>query len=394
MGQIWIKPGRAKPLWRGHPWVFADSVDRVEGDPEGGSAVTVRAPDGRTIGRGLYSPSSAIVARILSREEDAEFDHAFFLNRLERARRLREDVLDLPVVTDGYRVVHSEGDLLPGLVVDAFAGHLVVQFSTLGMHMARETILDALEEVFKPASIHEAPDRKMCEREGFEARPGRLRGEAPDEAISISENGILFRVAIGGGQKTGFYADQRDNRRHIARLFRDRSVLDLFCYTGGFGLYAAVNGAEEVGGIDSSGRALSLAAENAMLNNCRQVRFERGDAKETLDRFHRAGRKFDFVVCDPPRYARDRSHVKKALRAYRDLHLRAMRVVSDGGLLAVASCSGVVGEDEFEQTLREAAYDLKRDVRVLHRGGQASDHPVLTTCPEGRYLKFLLTAVG
>ena len=394
MGQIWIRPGRVKPLWRGHPWVFADSVERIEGDPEGGSAVTVRAPDGRFIGKGFYSPGSAIVARILSREEACEFDHAFFVGRLRRAANLRENVLELPVVTDGFRLVHSEGDLLPGLVVDSFAGHLVVQFSTLGMHKARETILDTLEEVCRPASIHEAPDRKMCEREGIETRAGLLRGEAPDDAISISENGIQFRVAIGAGQKTGFYTDQRDNRRHVARLFRDRSVLDLFCYTGGFGLYAAVNGAEDVVGIDSSGRALSLAAENAMLNNCRHVRFERGDAKEALDRFHRAGRKFDFVVCDPPRYARERSQVKKALRAYRDLHLRAMRVVTEGGLLAVASCSGVVDEPDFEQTLREAAYDLNKDVRILHRGGQAADHPVLTACPEGRYLKFLLMAVG
>ena len=155
MAEIWIRSGRVKPLWRGHPWVFADSVDRVEGDPAGGDAVTIKAPDGRTLGRGYYSPKSAIVARILDREEEGEFDRAFFVERLQRARRLREEVLDLPVVTDGYRVVHSEGDLLPGLVVDSFDGHLVVQFSTLGMHRARETILDALEDVFRPASIHE-----------------------------------------------------------------------------------------------------------------------------------------------------------------------------------------------------------------------------------------------
>ncbi|MHC4953797.1 MAG: class I SAM-dependent rRNA methyltransferase [Planctomycetota bacterium] len=298
------------------------------------------------------------------------------------------------MISDGYRVVHSEGDLLPGLIVESFAGHLVVQFSTLGMHCARNDILDALEEVFRPVSIHEAPDRKACEREGFEATPGLLRGTAPEEPVTITENGIYFRIGLGAGQKTGFYADQRENRKHIARLFRDRRVLDLYCYTGGFGLYAAVNGAEEVLGIDSSEPALALAAENAKLNNARQVKFERDDVRKLLDRLHREGRKFDVVVCDPPRFARERKHVKKALRAYRDLQLRAMRTVAKGGLLATASCSGVVSEDEFEQALRDASYDLNRDVQVLHRGGQAADHPVLTTCPEGRYLKFLLATVA
>ncbi|MHC4848264.1 MAG: class I SAM-dependent rRNA methyltransferase [Planctomycetota bacterium] len=394
MGELHIRKGRAKPLWRGHPWVFADSVASVEGSPAAGDLVTVRAPDGRAIGCGFYSPDSAIVARILSGEERIETGTEFFAERLAAARDLRDQVLGLPVVTDGYRLVHSEGDLLPGLVVDQFAGHLAVQFSTVGMHRRREQILDALEEVMSPLSIHETPDAKANAHEGIETRAGLLRGEAPSEAITITENGIHFLLGVGGGQKTGFYADQRENRKHVARLFRDRRVLDLYCYTGGFGLYAAVNGAEEVLGVDSSGPALELAVENAALNNGRQMQFERADVREVLDRLHREKRRFDFVVCDPPRFARDRSHVDKALRAYRDVHLRAMRVVEPGGLLCVASCSGVVGDDAFEQTVREAAYDLRRTVRILHRGGQSSDHPVLATCPEGRYLKFLLLAVG
>ncbi|MHC4938304.1 MAG: class I SAM-dependent rRNA methyltransferase [Planctomycetota bacterium] len=392
MGEIRIRRGRAKPLWRGHPWVFADSVDSVGGSPEPGDLCTIKAPDGRTIGCGFYSPTSAIVARILSSEGAIPPD--FFQQRLRDARTLREEVLELPVVTDGYRLVHSEGDLLPGLVVDHFAGHLAVQFSTIGMHRRREEILDALEEVFSPLSIFETPDTRVSAREGIETRAGLLRGEEPKEPVTITENGIHFRLGMGGGQKTGFYTDQRENRKHIARLFRDRRVLDLYCYTGGFGLYAAVNGAEQVLGVDSSGPALALAAENAMLNHGRQVQLERADVREVLDRLHREKRKFDVVICDPPRFARERKHVDRALRAYRDLHLRALRVVEPGGLICVASCSGVVGEEAFEKTIREAAYDLRRTVRVLHRGGQASDHPVLATCPEGRYLKFLLLAVG
>ena len=368
-------------------------MESVVGSPEPGDLVAVRAPDERIIGCGFYSPDSAIAVRLLTRTAHIEIDTQFFVERIAAAQHLRDEVLALPVVTDGYRLVHSEGDLLPGLVVDRFADHLVVQFSTIGMHRRREQILDALEEVMAPKSIREAPDGKACKIEGIETQAQLLRGEEPTEPVTITENGIMFRVALGGGQKTGFYADQRENRRHVSRLFRDRRVLDLFTYTGGFALYAAVDGAESVLGIDSSESALKIAAENAKLNNARQVEFQQADVRTILDQFHQEKRRFDAVVCDPPRYARARSHVPKALRAYRDLHLRAMRVVEPGGLLAVASCSGVVSEEDWENTVRDAAYDLRRTVRVLHRGGQSTDHPVLTACPEGRYLKFLLLTV-
>ncbi len=394
VGTVTLKRGRAKPLWRGHPWVFRDSVERVSGEVDAGALVQVADEDGRILGRGFYSPLSMIAVRLLSREpEGPEPDAAFFRDRIGKAYRLRHETLGLPVVTDAYRLVHSEGDFLPGLVVDHFAGHLVVQFSTVGMHRRREAVLDALEEIVKPRSIFEQPDRKACELEGIDAKGGLLRGTPPPEPPSILENGVCFRIGLGDGQKTGFFADQRDNRQLVGRLVRDRSVLDLHTYTGGFGLYAAANGAEEVLGIDSSGPALALAAENAMLNNGRQVRFERADVQDALNELHRRGRAFDVAICDPPRFAPDRASVARALRKYRDLHLRAMRVVKPGGFLAVSSCSGAVREDEFERTLKEAAYDLKREVQVLYRGGQAADHPVLATCPEGRYLKFLLACV-
>jgi 23S rRNA (cytosine1962-C5)-methyltransferase len=395
LGTVVVKRGRAKPLWRGHPWVFRDSVERVSGDLDAGALVHVADEEGRVLGRGFWSPQSKIAVRLLCRDpEGPEPDTAFFRERIERAYRLRHETLGLPVVTDAYRLVHSEGDYLPGLVVDHFAGHLVVQFSTVGMDRRRDLVLDALEEVTSPLSIFEQPDRKACALEGIEPKGGLLRGTAPPEPPSILENGVCFRIGLGDGQKTGFFADQRDNRELLGSLVRDRTVLDVHTYTGGFGLYAAVNGAYEVLGIDSSGPALALAAENAMLNNGRQVRFERADAQEALNAIHHRGQSFDVVVCDPPRYAPDRASVPQALRKYRDLHLRAMRVVRPGGLLAVSSCSGAVREDEFERTLQEAAYDLKREAQILHRGSQAADHPVLATCPEGRYLKFVLACVA
>jgi len=394
VGTVVVKQGKAKPLWRGHPWVFRDSIARVAGDPAPGDMVSVEDEGGRFIGGGFFSPDSALAVRIFTREEGEEAGAELFRARIRAALHLRDETLGLPVSTDAYRLVFSEGDRLPGLVVDHFAGHLVVQFSTIGMHRRRELILDALEEVVAPRTIHEQPDRKACELEGIDAEPRLLRGEPPEEPPSILENGVCFRIGLGGGQKTGFFTDQRDNRQLLGRFVRDRTVLDLHTYTGGFALYAAMNGAYEVLGIDSSGPALALAAENAMLNNGRQLRFERADATDALNRMHREGRSFDVVICDPPRLAQDRQGVARALRKYRDLHLRALRVVKAGGLLAVCSCSGAVGEAEFERTLREAAHDVKRDLQVLYRGGQAPDHPVAGTCPEGRYLKFLLACVA
>jgi 23S rRNA (cytosine1962-C5)-methyltransferase len=388
-----VKKGHAKPLWKGHPWLFRDSIERLDGAPAPGDLVAVHDQRGRCIGYGFFSPASKIAVRILA-SEPVEADAAFFRERIDCAFRLRDETLGLPVFTDGYRLVHAEGDRLPGLVVDHFAGHLVVQFSTVGMHRRREAILDALEEVMQPRSILETPDRKACEAEGIRTAGGTVRGRPPAEPPSIIEHGVCFRIGLGTGQKTGFFADQRDNRDLVGRLSRDRSVLDLHTYTGGFGLYAAANGAQEVMGIDSSGPALALAVENAMLNNGRQVRFERADAREVLNRFHETGRRFDIVVSDPPRFAQDKSGLDRALRGYRDLHLRALRVVRPGGLIAVSCCSGVVPRVDFERTLFEAAHDLNRSLQLLHRGGQAPDHPVLATCPEGRYLKFLLACVG
>ena len=389
-----IRRGRAKPLWRGHPWVYRDSIVAVDDGVEAGDLVTVRDPAGRAIGCGFFSPGSAIAVRILSREEWIETDRAFFVDRLRTALRLRTDTLQLPVFTDAFRVVHSEGDRLPGLVADLFGGHLVAQLSTAGLHRRRDLILDALEEVIEPESIHLKPDKKACAAEGIPVESGLVRGAAPADPPSILEHGVCFRIDLGGGQKTGFFTDQRYNRQLVGRLVRGRRVLDLHTYTGGFGLHAAVNGAREVICIDSSGPALALAAENAMLNNCRQLRVERADARRYLDEAHESGKRVDVVISDPPRLAPTRAAVKKALRVYRDLHLRAMRVVEPGGLLAASSCSGSVSEEEFEATLRDAAYDLGRTVQVIFKGGQAPDHPVLTTSPEGRYLKFLLVCVG
>ena len=389
-----VKRGRAKPLWRLHPWVFRDSIAHVDGNPQSGDLVEVQDDARRTIGWGFFSPESKIAVRIFEREDPTCVETSLIRDRITAAAELRTETLGLPVVTDAYRVVHAEGDGLPGLVVDSFAGHLVVQFSTAGMSRRREQILDILEEVLEPSSIHEVVDKRALTEEGLKIEPGLRRGALPPKPPSVLEHGICFRIGLGTGQKTGFYADQRDNRQTIGRMVRDRTVLDLHTYTGGFGLHAAANGAWDVLGVDSSGPALALAVENAMLNHGRQVRFQRGDARKVLDDLKREGRKFDIVICDPPRLAPNRAAVPRALKVYRDLHLRAMRVVEPGGLLAMSCCSGAVTPMQFEATIREAAFDVKREVAILQRGGQSPDHPVRASCPESRYLKFVLACVA
>ncbi|MDH3591843.1 MAG: class I SAM-dependent rRNA methyltransferase, partial [Planctomycetota bacterium] len=313
MINVVVKRGRAKPLWRRHPWVFRDSIAKIDGEPQPGDLVCVQDASGRPIGWGFYSPDSKISVRILEREDPTRVEDGLFVERLAKAVALRTETLALPIVTDAYRVVHAEGDGLPGLVVDSFAGHLVAQFSTAGMARRKDQLLDALEEVLSPKTIHESVDRRACDEEGLRPKPGLRRGTLPPSPPSVLEHGVCFRVGLGAGQKTGFFADQRDNRQLIGRLVRDREVLDLHTYTGGFGLHAAVNGADQVLGIDSSGPALALAVENAMLNHGRQVRYERADARKALDDLHRRGRTFDVVISDPPRLAPTRGAVPKAL---------------------------------------------------------------------------------
>lgn len=392
MARALLKRGRAKPLWHGHPWVFSEAIARVEGDPQDGEVVDVADDEGRLIGRGFFSGRSQIRVRMITRG-DAPADDALLCRRLAEAVRLRAHVLGLPNAdTDGYRLVHGEGDRLPGLVVDRYGDLLAVQFLSAGMKRREESLLGALEDLLRPRAIAEIAAPEVQRLEGFEAQTRIVRGEAPSGTWTIRENGIRFAVDVLGGQKTGHYFDQRENRRAVAALATGRRVLDAYAYTGGFALAAARAGASQVVAVDSSERACALARDNAAHNGL-AVDVVHEDVARYLREAARAGDRFDLVVLDPPKFAPRAETTGDALRAYRAVNAAALALLW-GGILATASCSRRVGEAELGRALTEAAKDAGRTVQVLEVRSQGPDHPWLAACPESRYLTLFLCLVG
>jgi 23S rRNA (cytosine1962-C5)-methyltransferase len=377
-----LRKGRAKPLWHGHPWVFSQAIARVEGEAQDGALVRVADDEGREIGRAFFEASSLIRARIVARGEEP-VDGAFFDRRLRACVELRRRALDLPREgTNGFRLVNSEGDFLPGLIVDVFGDALVVWCGTAGMRTRLEGIADALERIVAPRAI-------VLASEG----PARvLRGTLGDAPQTVTENGFRYACDLLGGQKTGFYFDQRENRRLVESYARGRRVLDAYCYSGSFALHAARGGASRVLAVDASLPAAELADENARANGL-EVEVIHDDAARALRRAREAGDRFDLVVLDPPKFAPRASATGEALRAYRALNAAALHVI-DEGLLLTASCSHHVGESELVRAVAEAATDASRRVAVLEVRGQAPDHPWLAACPEGRYLTMLVCAVS
>jgi len=395
MANVTIKKGKARPFWFRHPWVFSGAVDHVEGEARDGDVVTVLDIDGSYIGSGLYNSRSQIRVRILSHDPDEAIDPSFFRRRLERAVDLRVNILNLEEQgTTGYRLVHGEGDALSGVVIDRYEDHFVIQFSALGIKQREALFLDFLEERFHPKCIYENANFPYRDAEGLGAENGVRRGAAPDGEVRFKENGLQFVTSLDHGQKTGFYFDQRENRAFMARHARDLSVLDAFCYSGGFALNAAMAGAEKVVAIDSSAAALALGHRNADLNGLEDaIDFLETDVNVYLAEMRARNRTFDLVNLDPPKYAVAKKDITNALHRYRELNAAAMYLLEPGGLLATSSCSYHVSESDFEGILNEAAKQTGRFLQVLNRSGQASDHPVSSACLEGRYLKFILARV-
>ena len=390
--RVVLKPKRARPLFAGHPWVFAQSIARVEGSPEPGDAVEVVSHEGATVGRGLYNPSSAIRAR-LYRWDDGPLDDAFWTERLDAAVRLRRDVLGLDARNSAYRLVFSEGDGLSGLTLDRYGPCLVALFSSLALHKRRDVILDALQTLTGAEGLLARPDRVVAKEEGLDVGDVKILGTIPEE-LTVVENGLSYRVDVLQGQKTGFYCDQRENREAVARYCRGKRVLDLFCFTGGFALNAAKAGASAVTAVDSSAPALAVARENARINDVANVEFEQGDVPKILERLREAGERFDVVVCDPPKYAGHARDLTQALGAYARLNHAAVDVLSPGGILATCSCSGLVDRATFRDVLANVAEHSRRPIQILEQRGQGPDHPVSASCPETDYLKCLIARVG
>lgn len=387
-----LLPRRARPFHGRHPWVFAGAIDRVEGNPADGDEVDLVSHTGAFIARGLYNSKSKIRIRLYTWDENTTLDRDFFRVRLQGAIGLREG-LNLNDPAGACRLVFSEGDFLSGLIVDRYARWLVLQFTSLALARRREMLADILEELVQPEGMYIRTEKGIGKLEGLEIRDGPFRGGRPGPLV-IEEAGLRFRVNLIEGQKTGFYLDQRRNRLEVATLARGRSVLDAFCYSGGFGLHASRMGATQVLGIDQSGTALELAKENAHLNEVTNVEYVQGDVFEQLEELVNQGRSFGLIVLDPPKFARSRGAIEEALAGYRQLHRSALKLVEKGGILVSCCCSGLIAPAMLEELLSQVAASGRRDIQILERRGPSPDHPVSASCLESHYLKCLILRVN
>ncbi len=390
-----LKPRRAGPFFNRHPWVFAGAIDRVEGDPVAGDVVDVISNTGNFVARGLYNPVSRIRARLYSWVEDQPLDDSFWRSRIEQAVALRQRLFHGGPAERACRMVFSEADGLSGMTVDRYGDYLLLQWTSFALAQRQPVILDALKSTLNPKGIWLRTEKGIGDMEGLEIRDGLLDGEAPPRPIVIEENGLQFSVDVVEGQKTGYFFDQRDNRRAAAAYAHNASVLDMFCYSGGFGIAAAaLGGAREVLCVDSSQSALDIARSNAERNGVGdRMRFENSNAYRKLEELQQQGAKFDLVILDPPKMARNQNGVEKAVRGYFSLNRLAVDLLPPGGILVTCSCSGLVGRGEFEDMLRQVGMQSKRGLQILEARIQSPDHPVSPYCDETLYLKCYICRV-
>ena len=391
MATLFLKRGRANPLWQGHPWVYSGAIAREDGEYQPGDVVDVCDAEGRYIGRGFINPRSQIRVRMVTPRDEA-VDAALIARRVKEAVGLRTR-LGLPSEgTDAYRLVNSEGDALPGVVVDVYGEVCAVQFTALGMKRREAELYDALEAALQPRAIVEVSAGGFAQVEGFASATRAVRGEAAAaEKVRCRENGIVLEVEPLHGQKTGMFLDQRENRRRLAALARDARVLDVYTYAGGFALNALKAGAREAVCVDASGRALERVRVHAELNGLDRLETVEADAFRFLETVR--PRSWDLVVLDPPKFARARKDLEAALKGYQRLNTLGMNACADGALLATCSCSQLVDGEAFERVIAGAAKDAGRRVQLLETASQGPDHPVPPAFPEGRYLKFVLCRV-
>jgi 23S rRNA (cytosine1962-C5)-methyltransferase len=387
-----LKAGKEKSVRHRHPWVFSGAIDRHSGAPAPNALVEVRDSAGAFLAHGSYNPRSQIAVRLLSWDEGEAIDRAFWRRRLIAALARRQ-TLAADGATDAYRLVFAESDGLPGLIVDRYGEWLVLQSLTLGVEPWKALLAELLLELVPCRGIYERSDADVRAQEGLAPVTGVLVGEEPPPEVVIREQGLRFAVDLRRGHKTGFYLDQRENRRRVAAHARGGEVLNVFSYTGGFAVYALAGGARSVTNLDSSAEALRLAEANARANDLAASTSLEGDAFYALRRLRDEGRQFDLVILDPPKFAFSRAQLIAATRGYKDINMLGMRLLRPGGVLATFSCSGLVSEDLFQKVLFGASVDVGREVRILERLGQGSDHPVLLTFPEAAYLKGFLCRV-
>jgi 23S rRNA (cytosine1962-C5)-methyltransferase len=383
-----LRQGRARPLWFGHPWVYGNAVERLEGEAAPGDVVSVTDLEGRFIGRGIWNPRSQIPLRLLTRQ-DEPIDQAFFVARLQAARARRARVGLPSERTTAYRLVNSEGDDLPGLVIDVFGGAAVLQVTTLGLALRRPMLLAALAEVLAAEAVYEVASASYAELEGFAAQSRVVSGAAA-AAVPCLEDGIQLQVEPLVGQKTGMFLDQRPSRIRVGQLARDVRVLDCYAYAGGFSLQAARGGAREVTAVDSSARAVARIEAHAAANRLK-VKAVEADTFRFLETA--TPRSYDLVIIDPPKFARARKDLEAARKGYERLNALALGACAPGAILVTCSCSQNVSAEDFERIVAAGAKQAGRTVRVLEQAGPGADHPLPAGFDEGQYLKVLFLSV-
>ena len=389
-----LKPGRDKSVRARHPWIFSGAIARVDDEPDAGATVAVHSADGEPLALAAYSPLSQIRARVWSFDPADTIDAAFLAARVHEACSARRLMLDERHT--GVRLVHAESDRLPGVVADLYGDTVVLQLSAAGADAWRDAIVEALAAATGASCIYERSDAEVRALEGLGPRVGVVHGRLP-ATVEIVEDGLRYRIDVAGGQKTGFYLDQRDNRARVGRLARDRRVLNAFCYTGGFTLAALAGGATQVLSIDSAQDALALARHNLSANpalDATRAQWHCADVFTELRRLRNEAQRFDLIVLDPPKFAPTAAHAERAARAYKDINLLALKLLAPGGLLATFSCSGGVDAALFQKIVAGAAVDAGADATIRARLAASPDHPVALAFHEGEYLKGLLLRKG
>lgn len=394
MKSILLRPGRERTVQQHHPWVFSGAVAQLQGKPEPGETVAVRAPQGDFLAYAAYSPASKIAARIWSWNEDEPIEADFFRSRLQASLALRKSLIPAGE-TNAIRLVHGESDGLPGLVVDQYADLLVVQILSPGAERWRSTLMNLLVELSGIPNIYERSDVDARGIEGLPAREGPVCGEQAAGTRIIHENGLEYLVDAVRGQKTGFYIDQRRNRLRLRELCAGRDVLNCFCYTGAFSLSAAAGGAKSILSIDTSAEALETARENMARNGLDRsgVDWLEADVFQALRAFRDEERRYDLIVLDPPKFAVTAAQAERAARGYKDINLLAFKLLRPGGLLFTFSCSGGISAELFQKIVQGAALDAGVDAEIVEHLTQGVDHPVALNFPEGSYLKGLVCYV-
>ena len=392
MTTVILKKGRDHSVRCRHPWIFSGAVERIEGECQPGETVSVRDSAGEALGLGSISPSSQIVVRMLSFDPSATIDDAFIGDLVRRSIAMRDGVADSGTAP-AMRLVNAEADGLPGVVIDRYGEWLVGQFTTAGAEMWKGAIVKAAMGAVPSRGFFERSDADVRRRDGLGESVGTISGDEPPAEIDIREGECRYLVDVRKGHKTGFYLDQRENRAIVGNLAAGRDVLNVFSYTGGFGVAAMKGGAKSVENVDISSEAMALCRRNFELNGVSgDVAFTEGNAFEVLRRMRDSRRSFDLIILDPPKFADSKGRLMGALRGYKDLNLLAMKLLRPGGMLATFSCSGLVTPDIFRKVVQEAALDAGRDMRIVRQLRQAPDHPESLFFPEGLYLKGLLLA--